>query len=284
MHLIVANGHKHFDTFPDAFAFTEDALWREFLPYCAEQGFWTLSDTAVGKLAEKEFDLRSPNTTDMLIGVIMPFLDCAEEKAVRCLEHRLAHFDSLVSSYDDILETDEFYDAVDDDTREAAAKHAQHTNGARERHQATQNEVLARIKKIREAREAAKLPRARKRQQTSRASSSGVRRTEPAPLPVDESLYTVEFVRQFCPPNTRIHQDIFEGRWQLWWRLEGPPPGPWRSISRSWGIRTQRSAVAQCLHEVWRWAQAETDCECPVLALFSADPVVEHGAASSANT
>ena len=97
----------------------------------------------------------------------------------------------------------------------------------------------------------------------------------PAPRP-DESVdakLTKESVSGLCPPGCVIRKDYYNGRWIFYWRFQGPPAGPWRSISRSWSERSVRDCVIQCLRAAWTWAMAEgIECTCPNLWTLEYNP------------
>ena len=285
IHLLRANGFRQFETFPQAFCVAEPGGWVQFLQHCACKGFWDISESAVNMLSRREFGIEPcAKFLDTLIALICKILACDEESAVRCIEHRMAYFDLLTNEYEDVLETDEFYEAVDDDTRQSAAKYVERRSGAVEIRTTMQGELLHRMRKIRQAKaEAAASGPIAKRPKVAKPAGK-YKKVLPSPLPADEALFTADFVQGLCPPGTKVNRDIFNGRWQLYWRLHCPPPGPWRSISRSWGCRQQSECVRECLQAVWRWAQAEQDIECPVADLFQAESASTSGAASSSSS
>lgn len=243
-----------------------------------------MSESVVNMLSRREFGIEpAPRFLDTLIAVICKIRACDEEAAVRCIEHRMAYFDMLTNEYEDVLETDEFYEAVDDDARQSAAKHVERRSGAIETRTTMQGELLLRMQKIRVAKAEAAAEGSKAKRQKVVKPAGKYKKVNPSPLPADEALFDAAFVQGLCPPGTKVNRDIFNGRWQFYWRLQGPPLGPWRSISRSWGCRKQSECVRECLQAVWRWAQAEQDIECPVADLFSTDVASASGAASSSS-
>ena len=92
--------------------------------------------------------------------------------------------------------------------------------------------------------------------------------------PPDGDNYTAALVESLCPYGTKVNKDYFNGRWQLYWRLVGPPVGPWRSISRSWSVRHNRECIVECLRVVWRARILETGAVCIVEDLFEDDGAV----------
>ena len=97
-----------------------------------------------------------------------------------------------------------------------------------------------------------------------------------------EELYSREFVEAKLPPSSKLVLDLFNGRWQVWVRLLGPPLGPWRSFSRSWGTRSARQCVKECLAYAWTFHIADTGNDCPIAGLFDPEPEAEAAAAGSA--
>lgn len=267
VHLLRANGWSHFGSFPNAFCYEEPGGgWRKLLTYCAEKGFLDFPEAAVNMLAKREFGMGlNGKFFDTLVGLIPKILKCDDIAAIRRVEHRMAFLDTFTNSYDSVLESDEFYEAVDDDTRKAAVKQVEVSQTFGEKRESMQKEVLARIEKDRKERGAEEPLKKKQKVGKQRANWKKV---VASPLPTDEELFTHEYVVSLCPPGTKVNRDIFNGRWQLFWRLAGPPPGPWRSVSRSWGRRMQSECARECLQVVWRWAMAESDIECPVKDLF----------------
>ena len=99
----------------------------------------------------------------------------------------------------------------------------------------------------------------------------------PAPLPAGEDGFTQEQVQKMLPDglSAKILKDYFNGGFIVWWRLSGPPKGPWRSKSRSWGCRSVRDCVVELLRIIWTVALAVLGGECPIAGLFDVDADVE---------
>ena len=74
-------------------------------------------------------------------------------------------------------------------------------------------------------------------------------------IPANTPEFKVERIAELLPTNARIMKDMFNGRWRVWVRAPGPPPGPWRDLSRSFGARGHFAAVKECLIFAWRKAE-----------------------------
>ena len=91
----------------------------------------------------KELDMELPKTFfHKLRLVIKRILSCDDELAIRCIEHRLALLDQFSTEYDEVLESEEFYDACDKETAQAAVKHVEKSKGEHEQRRRLQREVL----------------------------------------------------------------------------------------------------------------------------------------------
>ena len=174
---------------------------------------------------------------------------CDEKAANACLEMRCAYTEIKQDSYDEVISCEEFSDVVDDDTLKEAAKHSANAEDAQTSYRHMQRKVLEKVKAFAEEEkkekessgsggagiaggEAEAVPRKRLSNKTSNILPVG---------PAEDDInnrYAKEQVQALAPDGSKVDKDYYNGRWQIWYRLQGPPPGPWRSVSRSWTIRS----------------------------------------------
>ena len=190
----------------------------------------------------------------------------------------------MQSPYEDILSSEEFVAVAAEEDLEAARRHTNTQSALKSESKATQNKMLRKLGDIRKARkdaEDAAAPKAKPKRGGRGGARGGGRGRgaaepklprDPAPLPVDDALFTEPFVMSLLPEacDSRVSKDLFNGRYRVWFRLTGPPKTKWRNKSYSWGCRSCRDCVIACLRYVWTWAEAEIDCECLIADLFSA--------------
>ena len=268
-HLLLLNGMVHFEEWPDAFAMV-DGEWQPFLDNMAEHGFYDLGESLIDVLLVKEFDMASTGSfTDKLVALTRRIKGCDLEMALRCIDHRLAFLDSFSTEWDEVVGTEDFFDLCHDDDKEAATKYVERSAAAKTQKKQIQTEVFKKLRTVRAAKHAAG-PKAKKPK--AAAAKAKVKKVDPSPLPKDEALFTVEYVQGRMPHGCKVKQDIFNGRWQVWMRLQGPPLGAWRSFSRSWGCRAQSVCVLECARFAWAFRIAEfLGEECGITDLFADD-------------
>ena len=148
--VLVANKLKNPDVFPTCFGFQEKGTRPQtLLEAAASAGFWDLPVASVVSLAEREYNIEEKCQVACMVKLVQHILQCSEEKALLCLEKRLALLESLSCEYEAALLSEEFADAAHPDDLKEATRYCEKQASRQEMARRTQTEVLDRLKKIR---------------------------------------------------------------------------------------------------------------------------------------
>ena len=181
---------------------------------------------------------------DKLMVLIMHVKGCDEETAVYCIENRCATIVEHSDEYDELLETEEFADACDEETLKDTMRHRAFLDKRRQSYNIVQGKVLQKVRKFFDS-----------HQPQPRAEVAGRNN----PLDEHGNDMAIDIVEALLPPRSRVVKDVFLSRWQFFYGLR---KGPRRSISRSWNIRTHKDCVKEGLTQCWTWAEAD-GVNCP---------------------
>ena len=79
----------------------------------------------------------------------------------------------------------------------------------------------------------------------------------PAVATLPDANIDVAIASTYLPPYTRLHKDVFNGRWRAHWRA---PFSALESVSKSWGCRGEKQALVEVLQDIWmEWRRLMED-------------------------
>ena len=150
-----------------------------------------------------------------------------------------------LSDLDDILMTEECEDAIDPHDAKDADAHVANIVEARKEVVKLKDTVSKKIVVLR-----TKL----KQKRSKKHAPVKFPRAE------DNRVFTEDLVRTMVPPGAKIKRVEDEGRWRCYIRTRvNKFAGPWRTMSRAWGLWGDRGAVEQLLQ--WAWHDAKLSGE-----------------------
>ena len=216
-------------------AFDEEVEWfgvvcGDSVPlkiYLLEHGFMDIDLEAVKKFSFRELGVQLQNGEeyDDLLEVVSAGLATDLLGANLACEHRAHHQARRFHGYDEYVQTEEFVDCVAATELKEVARHSSSLQEGKKAYQALRVKVVQGI---------------------SHCKNHGKVRPKklfPSPLAYDDAAFDEAYVASHAPVGCRVFKDTFNGRWRFYWRFTGPPEGPWRDVSRSWGRRSCRASA-----------------------------------------
>ena len=221
-----------------------------FLKVAAQHAFWNIKLPLLKKLARQELGVRLQATdiVEATFELIKHILGCSDKDAALCLESRCA-------------------DEVDDpDLWELLGSVEAEENLSKEDHKEA-CKVLADIAEQREVsmKVRQKVKEAMGSSSSSSSTTSGKRKFVGSQTAVPDlrDKWTEENVNKFAPPNCKVRCDLFNGRWEMHYKIPSTTgASKYLHASRSWGSRSHKDCVLQLMK--WAWQHAEAHGErCP---------------------
>ena len=248
MHMLVANKLTNFPMGLPSFFGVRPQPHRntDVLVDAAENGFWDLAESRIESLAKRDYGVAVAEKTfaEVLFELCKTILQCDDDKALVCIERRAAYNEVYDCDYEAAVASEEFGEVSHPDDVQDAAKHVDRVKKDKERTDDLDTFVHGFLSKRRNAAQA--------KAKAKGAPKAQARAPRPPIVWPDLDGISPAWVQTQAPAGCRVRKDPTRSQWRLWFRRT--PDGPWRSVGRSWTIRTQQECIEEILAEAWLWA------------------------------
>ena len=220
------------------------------MTFAASRAFFDFSEAFLDRIASRELGINIEGYfADKLFKLVQHVLGCSDDKACSVLETRLRSLERQRTSFDELAQTAECVEAIDEDDESSFKTHLNQIEEQSSHCQALKKQIIHTLAKA--------MPKPKKHKKTM------------TDLPDEDDKYTYDAMIGFFPKSIaiRLRKDYFNGRWQVWWRRS--QTSPWNTLSRSWGSRNHKECLVDLLRATWEIPVQQGE-HCPINNLFPA--------------